>query len=76
MFFIPFLLQLRLPNGKTLTQDFGVKEPLAAVKLYVEMNRAEAERGASFSLMTSFPRKVFSEEDLEKPLVDLGNYYL
>ncbi|KAH9514237.1 UBX domain-containing protein 1, partial [Bulinus truncatus] len=63
-------LQIRLPNGQALTQTFGAKESLSAVKLYVEMNRTDAS--GPFSLMTSFPRKVFSSEDMEKPLDVLG----
>lgn len=63
-------LQIRLTNGSALTYTFGAKEPLSAVRLYVEMNRTD-EPGP-FSLMTSFPRKVFSSEDYDKPLDVLG----
>ncbi|XP_018329577.1 UBX domain-containing protein 1 [Agrilus planipennis] len=63
-------LQIRLTNGSTLTQTFGPKEPLSAVRLYVEMNRTD-ENGP-FALMTSFPRKIFGAEDYEKPLDVLG----
>jgi len=64
-------LQLRLPNGKTLTQTFGVNEPLAAVRLYVEMNRDDGLTG-TFNLMTSFPRKVYEGDDYDIPLEALG----
>lgn len=64
------ILQIRLTNGQALTQAFGSKEPLAAVRLYIQMNRTDGE--GAFSLMTSFPRKVFREEDMERPLTDLG----
>lgn len=63
-------LQIRLTNGSALTYTFGAKEPLSAVRLYVEMNRTD-EQGP-FSLMTSFPRKVFSDDDYDKPLDVLG----
>lgn len=63
-------LQIRLTNGKALTQTFGAKEPLSAVRLYVEMNRTD-EPGP-FSLMTSFPRKIFNSDDYDKPLDILG----
>lgn len=63
-------LQIRLTNGSALTYTFGAKEPLSAVRLYVEMNRTD-EPGP-FSLMTSFPRKVFTEDDFDKPLDVLG----
>lgn len=65
-------LQIRLPNGSALTQTFGAKEPLSAVRLYVQMNREDAD--GPFNLMTNFPRKVFLSDDYDKPLETLGNY--
>lgn len=65
------LLQLRLPSGKTLVQTFGVSEPLAAVRLYVEINRDDGAIG-QFNLMTSFPRKVYQGDDYDMPLDALG----
>lgn len=49
-----------------MNQTFGVKEPLAAVRLFVDMNRTDGND--SFSLMTNFPKKVFSDDDYDKPL--------
>ncbi|BFZ06875.1 hypothetical protein BsWGS_09914 [Bradybaena similaris] len=63
-------LQLRLTNGQTLTQTFGCKEPLSAVRLYVELNRTDG--AGPFSLMTSFPKKVFTSADMDAPLDMLG----
>ncbi|XP_052769953.1 UBX domain-containing protein 1-like [Mya arenaria] len=63
-------LQIRLTNGQALTHSFSAKESLAAVRVYVEMNRTDPP--GAFNLMTSFPRKVFTPEDYEKPLVELG----
>ncbi|XP_077522776.1 UBX domain-containing protein 1-like [Amblyomma americanum] len=63
-------LQIRLTNGQTLTQTFGANEELAAVRLYVELNRTDGDQ--PFTLMTNFPRKVFTEEDYMKPLNALG----
>jgi hypothetical protein len=63
-------IQIRLPNGQSLTQTFSAKEQLAAVRLYVEMNRTDG--AAPFSLMTSFPKKIFGENDMETPLDQLG----
>ena len=40
--------------------------------MYVEMNRTDDH--TPFTLMTSFPRKVFTEEDMEKPLDQLGEH--
>ncbi|KAL8623006.1 hypothetical protein ACOMHN_027126 [Nucella lapillus] len=63
-------LQIRLTDGKALTQSFNVKEPLAAVRVYISMNRTDGN--GPFTLMTTFPRKVFTEEDMDKPLTELG----
>lgn len=64
-------LQIRLPTGQSLTQQFGVKEQLAAVRLYVQMNRPDGSTDP-FALMTTFPKRVFTEEDMEKPLSELN----
>ncbi|XP_076296290.1 UBX domain-containing protein 1 [Lasioglossum baleicum] len=63
-------LQIRLTNGQTLTQTFGSKEPLSAVRLFIEMNRTD-ETGP-FCLMTNFPKKIFGEDDYDAPLDVLG----
>lgn len=60
----------RLLPGKALTQSFGAKEPLSAVRLYIEMNRTDGD--CPFKLMTSFPKRIFGEEDYDKPLDSLG----
>ena len=48
-----------------------MKEPLSAVRLYVELNRKDGATGP-IKLMTSFPKKIFESEDYEKPLSELG----
>lgn len=63
-------LQIRLTNGQALTQTFKAKEPLSAVRLYIELNRTD-EKG-DFNIMTTYPKKVFTPEDMEKPLDQLG----
>ncbi|CAB0032243.1 unnamed protein product [Trichogramma brassicae] len=63
-------LQIRLTDGKSLTQSFGCKEQLAAVRLYVEMHRTDGAE--PFDLMTTFPRKVFAENEYDMPLDLLG----
>ncbi|XP_059497506.1 UBX domain-containing protein 1 isoform X2 [Stegostoma tigrinum] len=63
-------LQIRLLDGSQLTQSFKSREQLAAVRLYIQLQQQD-DLG-NFNLMTSFPRKVFSEEDMEKPLQELG----
>jgi hypothetical protein len=65
-------LQIRLSDGTTLVQTFKAKEPLSAVRVYVQMNRSDGDKSAIVKFMTSFPRKIFSEEDYEKPLETLG----
>jgi len=64
-------IQIRLQDGKKLEQTFKAKEPLSAVRVYLQMNCPDLA-GSPIKLMTSFPRKVFSEEDYEKPLEVLG----
>ncbi|XP_069501279.1 UBX domain-containing protein 1 [Ambystoma mexicanum] len=63
-------IQVRLLDGSSLTQTFRAKEQLAAVRLYVELHRQDS--ADPFILLTSFPRRVFTEEDMEKPLQELG----
>jgi len=63
-------IQVRLTNGQTITQTFSSKEQLSAVRLYVEMNRSDAT--GPFTLMTNFPKKVFSGDDFDQPLDVLG----
>lgn len=62
-------IQIRLQDGSTLTETFGVKEQLSAVKVFIQMKTGIE---IPFGLMTSFPRKVFAEDDYEKPLEVLG----
>ncbi|XP_013196678.2 UBX domain-containing protein 1 [Amyelois transitella] len=65
-------IQLRLPDGKALAHTFGAKEQLAAVKLYLQMHAQEFAAEDSFKLMTTFPKKIFTNEDYEMPLELLG----
>nr|XP_045581278.1 UBX domain-containing protein 1-like isoform X1 [Procambarus clarkii] len=66
-------LQIRLPSGTPLVQEFKAKEALSAVRLWIGLNRQDGlPADAPFKLSTSFPRKVFSDEDMDKPLDVLG----
>lgn len=65
-----FLWQIRLTDGTTLKQTFSADEQLSAIRLYVEMNRSDGM--GPFTFMTTFPRKVFTSEDMETPLKELG----
>lgn len=62
-------IQVRLANGTTLVETFDVKEPLSAVRLFVQLKHGTDE---PFAMMTTFPRKVYDDEDFEKPLEALG----
>lgn len=62
-------IQIRAADGSTLTETFEVKESLAAVRLFVQLKQ---ESTIPFNLMTTFPRRVFTEEDYDKPLYLLG----
>ncbi|MGH0179080.1 UNVERIFIED_CONTAM: hypothetical protein FKN15_078543 [Acipenser sinensis] len=63
-------IQVRLLDGSALTSAFKAREPLAAVRLYVELNRTDGAE--EFTLLTPFPRRQFTEEDMETPLQELG----
>ncbi|XP_077286057.1 UBX domain-containing protein 1 [Arctopsyche grandis] len=62
-------LQLRLPDGRAVTQAFGAREQLSAVRLFLRLNEMKE---MPFNLMTTFPKRVFTDEDYEKPLDILG----
>lgn len=62
-------IQFRLLDGSTVVETFDVKEPLSAARLFVQLKQGV---DIPFKLMTTFPRKVFSDEDFEKPLEVLG----
>ncbi|XP_055330277.1 UBX domain-containing protein 1-like isoform X2 [Paramacrobiotus metropolitanus] len=64
-------IQIRMFDGKPLVQSFGINEPLSAVRLYAELNRQDGEIGP-FGMMTNFPKKEFTEDDMQAPLFSLG----
>lgn len=65
-------IQIRLPNGTTLTETFEKNEQLAAVRLFVHLKQGDETRTSTFGMMTTFPRKVFNEEHFEMTLEQLG----
>ncbi|KAJ0175810.1 hypothetical protein K1T71_008969 [Dendrolimus kikuchii] len=65
-------IQLRLPDGQALAHTFGAKEQLAAVRLYLQMHAQEFAQQENFKLMTTYPKKIFTSEDYDKPLETLG----
>lgn len=76
-------LQFRLLDGSTVRQKFDAIEPvssyllfenliffqLAMVRAWVEVNHTN---GAPFNMMTPFPRRVFTEDDMGTPLKALS----
>lgn len=64
-------IQVRLLDGSTITTVFKAQEPLAAVRVYVQMNSNTPE-GQDFTLLSPYPRHVYTELDMEKPLKELG----
>lgn len=64
-------IQIRQTDGKPLVQTFKVKEPLSAVRLFAELNRKDLP-GEKVNLMMTYPRKMFTEDDYDKPLDSLG----
>lgn len=63
-------IQIRLTDGSTILRKFDTNENLAAVRLWIEENRKDGT--GSFNIMQTFPRKVFTEDDMLKTLADLG----
>jgi len=69
-------VQIRLFTGEAVTQKFGVREPLAAVRLFahgkIAGGQIDADIGA-LTFATAFPpRRVFTEEEMPMPLNELG----
>jgi len=66
-------IQFRFPNGQTKMQTFQAKEPLSAVRLYAMLNRTDGmPADTPMRLMQNFPHRVFTDEDMEKPISELG----
>lgn len=63
-------IQVRLTDGKCMVEKFRATEQLAAVRVWVERNRTDEPGG--FNLMTTFPRKVYNDEEMMMSLKDLG----
>ncbi|KAM9741408.1 UBX domain-containing protein 1 isoform 1-T2 [Menidia menidia] len=64
-------IQVRLLDGTTINTVFKAQEPLAAVRVYVQVNGNTPE-GQDFTLLSPYPRHVYTEMDMEKPLKELG----
>lgn len=64
-------VKVRLLDGSTISTVFKAQEPLAAVRVYVQMN-SNVPEGQDFTLLSLYPRHVYTELDMEKPLKELG----
>lgn len=63
-------LQFRLTNGSTITGTFQATDTLKAVRNYIHDNRTDGS--TPFNLMTTFPRKTYTDGDMETSLQDAG----
>jgi hypothetical protein len=63
-------IQVRQTNGASMVHIFKASEQLAAVRLWVEMNRTDSSD--KFQLMQTFPKKIFTDEEMFRSLSDLG----
>ncbi|ONI29245.1 hypothetical protein PRUPE_1G189300 [Prunus persica] len=63
-------LNIRLPNGVSLKQKFSVTSTVRMVKDYVDENQGSGI--GTYDLAIPYPRKVFSNQELNESLSDLG----
>ena len=66
-------IQVRLTDGKSMVHTFDARDVLATVRTWIEQNRTDgALPGAKFNLMQTFPRKIYTDEDMKRTLVELS----
>lgn len=63
-------LQFRLTNGSAITGTFQATDSLETVRSYIQDKRTDGS--APFNLMTTFPRKTYTDGDMETSLQDAG----
>ncbi|BFG15702.1 hypothetical protein CerSpe_019760 [Prunus speciosa] len=63
-------LNIRLPNGVSLKHKFSVTSTMRMVKDYVDENQGSGID--TYDLAIPYPRKVFSNQELNESLSDLG----
>ena len=68
-----FPLQIRCFGGQVLTQTFKPSDTLVDVNKYILMNRS-GDNLLPYTLMTNFPKKTFSSDDMSKSLQELGKF--
>ena len=67
-------LQFRFPSGPLATQTFKAKEPLSAVHCWLAVNRPAPSPHSAITLSTSYPKRVFTQEEMQMPLDSLGEH--
>lgn len=65
-------IQIRMPDGQTMTETFDKNEQLAAVRLFVQLKTGDEAGEIPLRMLTTFPRKVFSDDDFDLTLESLG----
>ena len=68
------LLQIRLFGGGALVHSFKATDTLVEVNQHVLMHQPSPN--LPFTLMTTFPKRVFSDIDTKKTLKELGKVNL
>ena len=63
-------MQIRLTDGSTLVHTFNATDTLVDVNQHILMN--QPGQNAPYTLMTTFPRKVYTQHDHNKTLKELG----
>jgi len=64
-------IQFRFPSGPLATQTFKAKEPLSAVHCWLAVNRPAPSPHSAITLSTSYPKRVFTQEEMQMPLDSL-----
>jgi hypothetical protein len=65
-------IQIRMQDGSSVVETFDKREQLSAVRLFVQLKQGDAPGTFPFGMMTTFPRKVFTDEDFQKSLEELA----
>merc|ERR1712226_124286 len=64
-------IRIQFPDGSRLQNSFKSSESLAAVRCFVEQNKEIYDRN-TYQYSLTYPRKVFTWEDFDKPLALLN----
>ncbi|XP_011628666.1 plant UBX domain-containing protein 11 isoform X2 [Amborella trichopoda] len=63
-------LHIRFPDGKSIKEKFEETDTLGMVREYINDNRTS--QIGPYSLAVPYPRKIFSESEMSKTLLELG----